>query len=472
MADSLDFFLNTTKLLMKIKTILFNSFILFGLLAVSCAEGQDRKPNIVFILADDLGYSQIQSSGNPYYQTPQIDRIAEAGMRFTNAYTAAAICSPTRASIQTGKYPARLHLTDFIPGNNKVHPLKEPQWQKHLPLEEITIAEEAKKAGYVTASFGKWHLSSNKKEPESLPFNPDKQGYDEHFVTFKPGVDKTRAWQHPDLDGHNVDTITSRSINFIERNKDKPFFLLVAHNTIHDPLMEHETTIERYSNPEDVAKAENHPVIGAMIHRLDKSVGRILDKLEESGLTDNTMVIFFSDNGGLEKYARQTPYRSGKGWLYEGGIRVPLIVKWPGNIDAGTTTDAIITSTDFFPTFKQIWNNAPEETDIDGRSFLQVLTKNQSGTHDTIFWHYPHYHGSGMLPAAAVRAGDYKLIEWYEQSLLTDGDGLELYNLKDDQGEEHNLVKEMPEKAQSMAQLLHDWQKTVGAQKVIMNPEY
>lgn len=457
---------------MKVKTILLKIIILSCILATGCAESQPSKPNIVFILADDLGYAQIESNGNKYYATPQIDRIATEGMRFTNAYSAAAICSPTRASIQTGKYPARLHLTDFIAGNNKVHPLKEPQWQKHLPLEEITLAEEAKKAGYVTASFGKWHLSSHKKEPESLPFNPDKQGYDEHFVTFKPGVDKTRAWQKPELDGHNVDTITSRSIDFIERNKDKPFFLLIAHNTIHDPLMEHEETIQQYSDPSAIAKAENHPVLGAMVDRLDRSVGRVLDKLEESGLADNTMVIFFSDNGGLDKYAKQTPFRAGKGWLYEGGIRVPLIVRWPGKINAGVTTDAIISSTDFLPTFTDIWNAKPTNTDIDGRSFMKVLIDNKSHVHDTIFWHYPHYHGSGMLPAAAVRAGDYKLIEWYEQSLLTDEDGLELYNLKDDPGEQNNLAADMPERTEALLQLLRDWQESVGAQLVVPNPDY
>lgn len=459
-------------ILMNVRTIPLKIILLSCIFAMACSEEETQKPNIVFILADDLGYSQIQSSGNDYYSTPQIDRIAREGMRFTNAYTAAAICSPTRASIQTGKYPARLHLTDFIAGNNKVHPLREPQWQKHLPLEEMTIAEEAKKAGYVTASFGKWHLSSHKKEPESLPFNPDKQGYDEHFVTFKPGVDKTRAWQKPELDGHNVDTITSRSIDFIERNKDKPFFLLIAHNTIHDPLMEHEETIKHYSNPEDIAKAENHPVIGAMVDRLDKSVGRVLDKLEQSGLTDNTMVIFFSDNGGLEKYAKQTPFRSGKGWLYEGGIRVPLIVKWPGKIDEGVSTNAIITSIDFLPTFTDIWKAKPTNTDIDGHSFLKVLTENKTGIHDTIFWHYPHYHGSGMIPAAAVRAGNYKLIEWYEQSLLTDGNGLELYNLTADPGELNNLAGQMPDKANVLSEVLHDWQKSVGAQMMVVNPEY
>jgi uncharacterized sulfatase len=431
---------------------------------IGCSQQQPQKPNIIFILADDLGYSQIECNGSSYYKTPNINKIAEEGMRFTNAYTAAAICSPTRASIMTGKYPAKLHLTDFIPGNKKVHPLEEPEWQKHLPLEETTIAEEAKKAGYSTAIFGKWHLSSHKKEPESLPFNPDKQGFDEHFVTFKPGVDKTREWQKPELDGHNVDTITSRSLDFIKRNKNNPFFLIVSHNTIHGPLMECAETINQYSNPEDIAKPENHPVLGAMVDRLDRSIGKILSGLDKAGISDNTIVIFFSDNGGLERDAKQTPFRSGKGWLYEGGIRVPLIVKWPGKIDKGVISDATITSTDFFPTFKEIWKDGQCEKEIDGRSFLKVLLdKNQTG-HDTIFWHYPHYHGSGMMPAAAVRAGNYKLIEWYEQSLLTENSGIELFDLKSDPGENNNLTSKMPDKANELLQILHDWQKSAGAQ--------
>ena len=429
-------------------------------------------PNIVFILADDLGYSQIQCNGNDYYQTPNIDKIASEGMRFTSAYTAAAICSPTRASIMTGKYPAKLHLTNFIPGSSKKYPLKIPDWQKYLPLEEITIAENAKKAGYVTAIFGKWHLSSHKKAPESLDYNPDKQGFDEHFITFKPGVDKTRLWQTPELDGHNVDTITKLSLNFIKRNKNRPFLLIVSHNTIHDPLMEHEETISKYSDPDDIIREENHPVIAAMVDRLDKSVGRLLDQLDNAGLTDNTIVIFYSDNGGLDKYAKQTPFKSGKGWLYEGGIRVPLIVKWPGKINKGVTSNAVVTSTDFYPTFADIWNMGQNKADIDGRSFLEVLLNNSKIGHDTIFWHYPHYHGSGMKPAAAVRLGNYKLIEWYEQSLLTDSTGVELFNLDTDSGETNDLADKMPDKANELLEVLHKWQKLSGAQMVKPNPAY
>ena len=429
-------------------------------------------PNFVFILADDLGYSQIGCNGSTYYKTPNIDQLANEGMRFTNAYAACPVCSPTRASITTEKYPARLHLTDFIAGNNGTdYPLLQPEWQKWLPLEEITFAEILKENGYHTALFGKWHLSKEKMPPKSLPFNPDKQGFDETFITYKPSGNNLQAWQDAEIDAHNVDTITHLALQFLEKNRENPFFLFVSHNTIHDPLKEKAETIEKYKGLKETEKAENHPVIAAMIERLDNSCGTIFHKLKELKLEENTVVLFFGDNGGRDVYAAQTPFRAGKGWLYEGGIREPLIVKWKNEIIAGSVSSSMVSSIDFFPLFFDILNikNLPEN--IDGKSFLPVLKNPDAQIHENLFWHYPHYHsGSGMIPAGAVRSGNYKLIEWFEKSLTNNNDAFELFDLENDKSETLNLRDSLPEKTEELKLLLQTWRKQVGAQMPTVNP--
>jgi len=445
--------------------------ILVALLILGCSNKSETPPNFVFVLADDLGFSQIGCNGSNYYKTPNIDKLATEGMRFTNAYAACPVCSPTRASIMTGKYPARLHVTDFIAGNNKDnYPLSQPEWQKFLPLEEITFAEVLKESGYNTALFGKWHLSKEKTPPGSLPFNPDKQGFDETFVTYKPSGSMIQPWQEAENDAHNVDTITSLALDFLERNQSNPFFLFVSHNTIHDPLKEKAETIQKYENLKATEEPENHPIVAAMIERLDNSCGKIFDKINELGLDKNTVVIFFGDNGGRDKYAKQTPFRAGKGWLYEGGIREPLIVKWKDRLTPGTVSDALISSVDFLPTFLDIGDIKDVPLNIDGKSFLPVLKEEKSENHNNLFWHYPHYHGgSGMLPAGAVRSGDYKLIEWYEPKLLNTGNSIELFDLKKDVGETTNLSKQLPEKAAELKTLLENWRIEVGAQMPTVN---
>jgi len=434
-------------------------------------EDQNTKPNFVFILADDLGIGQVGCYGTNYYQTPNIDKLAEQGMRFTNAYAACPVCSPTRASIMTGKYPARLHLTDFIAGNNKDdYPLSQPDWQKYLPLDEITFAEILKEHGYNTALFGKWHLSKEKMPPESLPFNPDKQGFDETFVTYKPSGSMKQPWQDAEVDAHNVDTITNLAMDFMNRNKSNPFFLFVSHNTIHDPLKEKAATIQKYEQLAETAEPENHPVIAAMIERMDNSCGRIFDKVDELGLAENTVVIFFGDNGGKHKYAAQTPFRAGKGWLYEGGIREPLIIKWKNKIEAKTVSASLISSIDFLPTFLDICKIEKTPENIDGKSFLSVLNNPERATHNELFWHYPHYHnGSGMKPAGAVRSGKYKLVEWYEPKLLDQEKSIELFDLENDQGETKDLSEIIPEKADELKELLDNWRVEVHAQMPTIN---
>ncbi len=427
--------------------------------------------NIVFIIADDLGYAQSGCYGSDYYQTPNIDRLASEGIRFTNAYAAAAVCSPTRASIMTGKYPARLHITDYIPGADpEDKPLGAPNWQKHLPFKETTIAEQLKKHGYHTALFGKWHLSAYKTPPESMPYNPDKHGFDECFVTYKPASYMPLGkWQTAGNDAHNVDTITNLGIDFMERNQDNPFFLVIAHNSIHDPLMENDSLIEKYRQLPATDKPENHPVIAAMAETLDASLGKVLDSINNLGLKGNTMVIFYSDNGGKASYAKQTPLRKGKGWLYEGGIRVPLIIRWPDVIDSGTSTDEMISSIDFYPTFLDLAGINHNLEKIDGSSLLPLLQHNKALKRDALYWNYPHYHiGSGMRPAAAIRKGNYKLIEWYEGSLLDKPGVYELYDLKHDIGETNNLTDSLPGEKDELINLLDAWKKKVDAQSPVV----
>jgi uncharacterized sulfatase len=431
-------------------------------------QSQDQKTNIVLILADDLGWSQLSCYGSSYYETPNLDRLASQGMQFTDAYAACPVCSPTRASIVTGKYPARLHLTDFIPGNPfPGAKLRQPDWRKYLPLEETTIAEILRSVGYATASFGKWHLSIEKKPPESLPFNPEEQGFDESIVTYKP----TRT-QDPEADAHNVEAITQKCLDFMEKNRERPFFLYVPHNSIHDPLKEKAALVEKYERKQGADLPENNPVIGAMLETLDSSVGRLMSKLTELELARKTLFIFYSDNGGLKKDAAQTPLRGGKAQLYEGGIRVPLIIRWPGVIEAGSECDVPVSSVDMFPTLAEIGGISKIKSDLDGESLLTLLRNQGELSRDAIFWHYPHYHSAGIAPSSAIRKGKYKLIEWFDTSLPETDSEYELYDLETDLGETTNLRNELPKVFDELRTRLSQWRKDVGAQELEPNPDY
>jgi len=290
--------------------------LLCAILLAGCKQEQ-IPPNVLLIVADDLGWTQLGCYGGAYY-TPAIDSLAVSGMRFTEAYSSAAVCSPTRAALMTGKYPARLHLTDFIKGQSFPDSLlMQPDWQKFLPLEELTLAELFKEKGYRTAIFGKWHLSCEKQPPESAPYNPDKQGFDDYMVTYKPVQGQT----DPGHDPHNVDSITLRSVQFLKQHGNEPFFLVVSHNAIHDPVMENWSRVKAYSEQFPESDHFVNPALGAMVNRLDEGSSLLLRTLDELGLVEHTIVVFCSDNGGKEAHASQYPLRKGKGWLYEGGIR-------------------------------------------------------------------------------------------------------------------------------------------------------
>lgn len=450
------------------------------LTAAASAVVPARPPNFVFILADDLGTPPVASYGNAYYQTPNLDRLAREGLRFTAAYAACPVCSPTRAALMTGQYPARTRITDFIAGGAfpKAR-LTQPDWQKFLPLSAITLAEELAARGYVTALFGKWHLARGYFPPESIPEGPDRQGFVESFITHKP-----KKTDDPERDAHGVEAITMRALDFLQRQRHRPFFLELAHNSIHAPVMAPRALVEKHRARPGSDHRENNPVIAAMMETLDDSVGRVLARLDDLGLRDNTLVIFYSDNGGLLADAAQTPYRGGKAQLYEGGIRVPLIMRWPGVIAAGATSGALVTTVDFFPTMLEL-SGAPHgawakegrprspAAVVDGVSLASHLRGGPAPARDAIFWHYPHYHSAGDGgPAGAIRAGEWKLIEYYEHTIAQTGRAPELFNLRTDPAEQNNLATAEPARVAALLARLATWRKATAAQMPALNAAF
>ncbi len=427
------------------------------------------KPNFIVFLVDDMGWIDPACYGNPFHETPNIDRLAREGMRFTDAYAAGAVCSPTRASLVTGKTPASLNITDFIPG----HPfawakLKPPQIAGALPPEEITFAEVLKPAGYVSGSFGKWHLGGP-------AYYPDRQGFDEFVVTsgrhFAPKFRSTPALDVKPGD-YLADVLTERAIRFLTDHREQPFCLYLPHYAVHIPLEAKQALIEKYEQKQRKPEGRvNNPIYAAMVEHIDQSVGRLLKTLEELKLNERTVFIFFSDNGGLYQSASRSgppvmtnaPLRDEKGTLYEGGIRVPLIVRWPGVIEAGSICGVPVSSIDVLPTLADLAGVKPADS-VEGVSLVPLLKQTGEFSREALYWHYPHYHHS--TPAGAIRAGDYKLIEFFEDGRL------ELYNLGNDLGESKNLAEAEPEKAQALHQKLQAWRKSIHAKMPTPNPDY
>lgn len=450
------------------------------------------KPNIVFILADDLGWSDLGCYGSKFYETPNIDRLAREGGRFTQAYTASSVCSPTRAAILTGKHPARLHLTDWLPGrpDRPDQKLRRPDIQDFLPLEEFTVAEALKESGYRTGFIGKWHLG------ESAAYHPEHQGFDLNIGGCKLGHPPSyfSPYGIPTItDGPKGEYLTERLTDeaekFIEQSVQakEPFFLYLSHYAPHNPLQGKPELVAKYEakaaqmpaadRPEfttdrghKTRQVQNNAAFAAMVESLDDSVGRVLAKLKDLGIEGNTLVIFTSDNGGIstaeEWPTSNYPLRAGKGWPYEGGVRVPFIARWPGVVRPDSTSNERVNSMDFYPTFLQVAGvpMRPEQH-LDGGSLMTVL---QGGAlpERPIFWHYPHYSNQGGDPDSAVRVGDFKLVEYIEDNTV------ELYNLKDDPGERNDLAQAMPEKTDELRHLLHQWRFDVAAQMPSPNPNY
>ena len=435
------------------------------------------KLNFVFILIDDLGWADIGCFGSKYHETPNIDGLASQAMRFTDAYAACAVCSPTRASILTGKYPARLHLTDWIAGegDRPSQKLKIPDWQQFLPLTETTVAKALKAAGYVTASIGKWHLGGPEYRPEHHGFDLNVAGGDtghpaSYFWPFGAAKSPNRVPGLAAAGGKNgeylTDRLTDEAEKFIEKNKDKPFLLYFPHYAVHTPLMAKPDKLAKYEAKTPVGEQKN-AVYAAMVESVDDSVGRILRKLDTLGIADKTVVVFMSDNGGLWPMATSNaPLRAGKAFPYEGGIREPLIIKWPGVTKPGETCSVPVCSIDFFPTLLEI-AGVPLPGAVDGVSLVPLLKQDGAIQRSALYWHYPHYWGGGRVhPFGVVRSGDWTLIEFYEDM------SVELYHLKDDLSEAHDLAAAEPEKAADLRSKLHRWREAVGAQMPTPNPHY
>lgn len=439
------------------------------LLAVFAVRAQPAaKPNIVFVLVDDMGWTDLGCCGSAYYATPNIDRLAAQGMRFTDAYAACTVCSPSRASVMTGQYPARLHITDWIAGHKRPFAkLRVPDWTMQLSPEIPNVARVLKAAGYATACVGKWHLG-----PEACW--PDKQGFDLNVG----GCDKGQPpsyfapYKIPTLkegpDGEFLsDRLTAEALTFIEGNRDKPFFLYLPHYAVHTPIQAKQAVVEKYKAKQDKAAPHHNPGYAALVESVDDSVGRVMRKLEELGLAENTIIVFTSDNGGLIGCTSNAPLRAGKGSAYEGGVRVPLIVKWPGVAKPGSLCGAPVIGADFFPTLLAMAGvSVPGSHAVDGESLVPLLKQSGPLTRDALYWHYPHYHPGGATPYGAIREGDFRLVEFYEDSRV------ELYNLKDDIGETKDLAAAMPDKAKALRQKLEAWRTRVGAQMPSPNPDH
>ncbi len=504
---------------MKKTAMAFSCFLLTSLLG-SLALGVEKKPkpNVVFFLVDDLGWSDVGCYGSQFHETPAIDQLAKEGILFSNAYSTCHVCSPSRASILTGKYPARTNLTEWLGGRPErdYEPLHHGEKLTALPDEEITLAETLKHHGYATANYGKAHLR----------VDPKAYGFDEEITGW------VRSYHYPFGGAYNdklpakkgdyyTDKLTDAALDFIERNKDQPFFVHLEHFAVHDPIQGRPDLVEKYrkklaampkregpdfileSNPDGPALtekelkalAENDELqahqearvwwvkqkqdnveFAGMLEATDESLARIRAKLKELGLEKNTIVIFTADNGGMSasnqyrgiNHSRNSldsrfassnlPLRGAKGWNYEGGVRVPLVVHWPGKIKPNTTSQAIVTGTDYYPTLLEMMGlpSLPEQH-VDGVSFLPAL---RGGAHDrgAIYWHFPHYSNHGyQSPGGAIRLGNYKLLEYFENG------SVQLFDLEKDLGEQNDLSKAKPEITKKLLKMLHDWRDEVDA---------
>ncbi len=453
------------------------------LTAAACAAGLQgqvvgRQPNIVFILVDDMGWKDVGFNGSHFYETPHIDALAASGMRFSNAYAACPVCSPTRAAIMTGKYPARLGITNFLPGKHTLPHSKliAPESNQFLPLEETTIAEELRIAGYVSAAIGKWHLGGPKYYPEKQGFDVNVAGTDagspkSHFFPQWNGSPPISAAQGSYL----ADTLTDAAEDFIQKNAKHPFFLYLAHYGVHIPLEGKSALVGHYQRKvRDPKDPQNNATYAAMVQSIDESVGRVVSRIRSEGLENETIFIFTSDNGGLAsaEYKGQTPtsnlpLKAGKGFLYEGGIREPLVIVWPGVTKAGSVSPVPVTSTDFYPTIAQMAGvtrmiGAPK----DGVNLVPLLRRGTAPKRDALYWHYPHYSNQGGRPGAAVRMGDWKLIRWYEDN------SVELYNLSTDPGELKNVAESTPEIAKVLRANLDRWLEGMHPVMPTPNPDY
>jgi arylsulfatase A len=456
---------------------LIRSLVTMGMIFLCslAAFSADQPPNVILILIDDMGFTDLSCYGSEFFVTPNIDRLAASGMRLTHSYSACTVCSPTRAAVMTGKYPARLHITDWIAGHNRPFAkLRIPDWRQYLPHDEITIAEAFKANDYTTCHIGKWHLGNEEHWPLTQGFDVNIGGNHRgqppsYFFPYErdgiklPGLSKGKA------DEYLTDRLTDEAITFISASKDKPFFLYFPHYTVHTPLQAKAEKIAKYQVKARPENPQHNATYAAMIESLDEGIGRLMDHLESLKLRDNTIIVFTSDNGGLKPQSTSNePARAGKGSAYEGGVRVPYLVSYPKAIRAGSTSDFAAMSIDLFPTLLELCGLTPKPVKPawDGVSIAPVLLGKGDVKREALYWHYPHYHPGGATPYGAVRSGNWRLVEFYETGKV------ELYNLKDDISETKDLAETQSQKRKELLTKLQNWRAEVGAQMPAPNPDY
>lgn len=430
---------------------------------VPAAMRAAERPNIVVILADDLGWADLACYGNTFNETPHIDRLAREGMRFTQFY-AGPVCSPTRANLQSGQDQARFGITQHIPGHRRPFArLIDPVVPSQLPLQVETFAERLQAAGYATGYFGKWHLGGDGAKPHDQGWQTVFEGQGNTLPPRVTGEQQVRR---------TAEFLTEQAVEFIAANKDHPFLLQVSHYAVHIPLSTTPELLAKYESKNPMQGYPSLPTYAGLLEELDQSVGRIAAAVDDAGLQEKTLILFLSDNGGLEHeqsgrvVTSNKPLRGEKGTLYEGGIRVPAIARWPSHIPAASQCDTSVITMDLFPTFVDLSSaTMPTEQPCDGASLVKLLRDPEIALdREALHWHLPHYHHSS--PASAIHQGDWKLIEFFE------GGVLELYNLRDDLSEQNNLAADQPERAKTLQTALSRWRKVVNARMPKENPNY
>ena len=458
-------------------------------LICSRASAEERRPNVVVILADDLGWADV-SPNNPdtFYDTPNLERLAARGVRFPQGYAAAPVCSPTRGALMTGRHPARTRTTDWFCGDRR-GPMLPATYECALPHGEQTIAECLQEAGYRTFFAGKWHLGGEGFWPEDQGFEINRGGWtrggpyggDKYFSPYgNPRLEDGPVGEHL------PDRLARETASFITDHRDDPFLAVLSFYSVHTPLMAPEPLVEKYrarkadlehgpiwgkERARKVRLVQEHAVYAGMVESMDAAVGVVLDAIDAAGLADDTIIVFTSDNGGLSTSeghpTSNLPFRAGKGWLYEGGIREPFIMVVPGMTPAGSVCEAPVVTQDILPTVLELCHvPAIDDRPLDGVSLVPVLRDpSASLDRETLFWHYPHYGNQGGAPSGAVRDGDWKLVEWFE-----DG-SVELFDLATDPGEATNLAEVRPEVADRLRARLHGWRFGIDAAMPTPNPE-
>lgn len=474
--------MNKSKFLFSKYANKFYILLLLLLLLPFSLLGKKNKLNVIIILIDDLGWMDLGYMGSTFYETPNIDKLRGQGMMFTNAYSASPVSSPSRASILTGKNPAHLQFTGHItaigrhryPETGLIIP---PHDKMYVDTTEVMISEALKPAGYKTISIGKWHVGDKEM------YMPTCQGFDINIAGYEHGSPPTHwaPYKNPDLDWNSelknltpgnpgeylTDRLTDEAIKFIRNNSNEPFFMYLSHYAVHTPLEAPAAIVKKYEEKMKTDKSQKSAVYAAMIEAVDKNIGKLLKELDIQGLTNNTIIFLTSDNGGTTEATINTPLREGKGFLYEGGIRIPLIIRWPGIAAENSICDQAVITDDFYPTIMDMVGEGTKlATDIDGKSLVPLLLNNDLIDRDMLCWYYPHYSPQAQMPGSAIRKGNYKLIQFYDPYKI------ELYNLKTDLGENNNIANENSDIVQNMRMEFDSWLKKMNPVLHTQNPAH